>query len=36
VSMQESVILSVASQYLENRMTASLHKAINHEQELGA
>ena len=36
MSMQESVILSVASQYLENRMIASLHEGIYQEQDLGA
>jgi len=33
VSMQECVILRVASQHLENRMIASLPEAINQEQD---
>ena len=32
--MQESVLLIVASRYPENRMIASLHEAINQEQDL--
>ena len=33
MSMQECVILRVASQHLENRMIASLPEAINQEQD---